>query len=107
MPQLEFPIDPETGRAPRSNGSGSSGGTNSRQSRTEINLKLSIGELIAHLNQQLSAQGWTADANWQGTTTAGSSWYMQLEEEPGVQGTLDITATSDSRYTVMFRVAVL
>jgi hypothetical protein len=107
MPQLEFPIDPETGNPPRRGGSGSSGGFNSRQSRTEIRHSASIDELAQHLSQQLVAQGWIADANWTGTTTAGSAWSKQADPQTLVQGTLDITRTGEKAYTIMFRVVAL
>jgi hypothetical protein len=107
MPQLVFPPDPETGEPPRSGGSGMSSSTGSQQNRTEIKHSASIDVLASNLAQQLVDQGWRADASWQGATTAGSAWSRQFEAGAEVQGTLDITKTRDSEYTVMFRAVAI
>jgi hypothetical protein len=103
MPTLDFPPDPVTGAPARRGGSGSSGS----QSRVEIYHNASLGELNTALTQQLVEQGWANDASWMGTTTAGSSWSKQSDDGTRVQGTLDLTDTGETTYTVMFRLVAL
>ena len=103
-PSLELPIDPVTGEPARMGGSGSSG----TQSRIEIRrYSGSLSALTQFMTQQLVEQGWTNDASWMGTTTAGSAWWQQPEPGTRVQGTLDVTKTADSNYTIMFRLVAL
>ena len=102
-PSLELPTDPETGQPARRGGSGSSG----TQSRVEIRYNGSLADLTDHMTAQLVEQGWINDASWMGTTTAGSSWWKQANPQTRVQGTLDVTATADTSYTIMFRLVEL
>lgn len=104
MPSLEFPPDPETGEPVRSQG-GSSGGSQAVQySATQIAHGASLNSLVDHLSQQLTEQGWEADASWNGATTAGSSWSRLDESGTPVQGMLQLTALNHSRYDVLFRI---
>lgn len=102
-PSLELPIDPVTGQPPRRGGSGSSGS----QSRVEMRFNGSIGDVTTAMTEQLVEQGWINDASWTGTSTAGSSWWKQADPDTRVQGTLDVTATAEDAYTVMFRLVAL
>lgn len=107
MPEFEFPPDPVTGVPYTPRGSSGGGGGQAQERATEIELNDSIGNLTRFLSDQLPAQGWQADSNWTGRLTAGSSWTRQPSAEATFQGTLEITALSDSRYEVLFRVARL
>jgi hypothetical protein len=103
MPTLDIPPDPATGRPARRGGAGGSGTTQ----RVEVFHGASLAELTAALTQQLVEQGWANDASWTGTTTAGSSWSRRVDDDTRVQGTLDLTDTGETSYTIMFRLVAL
>jgi hypothetical protein len=87
----------------RSGGSGRTG----TQSRMEIRYSGSLAELTQFMAQQLVDQGWSNDARWSGSTTAGSSWVKNFEDGMRAAGTLDVTATDQLNYEMLFRLVLL
>jgi hypothetical protein len=107
MPAFDYPIDLQTGRVPRSSYTGVGFSSDWRQTRAIIKHSASLAELTAYLSQQLTEQGWSADTAWQGATTAGSSWHRRRDGGTAIQGTLDVTATDVSEYSIDFRAVLL
>lgn len=106
MPRLDMPVDPVTGAAARMSGSSASTGGNSASAQTEFTLKDSAGNIARHFAKQMAEQGWTSDANWSGTSTAGSSWSKR-DGGALIQGTLSVTALDDQQFMAMMRVIKL
>lgn len=107
LPKLELPGDPATGEAVPQRAGGSSGGfTTSRRYDYTFTLKDSAAANIArHFAQQMAAQGWSMDASWSGTATAGSTWTRRTDAAV-LKGTLMVSDMENGRFAAAFNVAV-
>lgn len=103
MPKLELPSDPSTGEPARMRGSGGGGGSNSRNVRVEFRVAESVRNVASSFARQMADQGWTADATWSGSTTAGSSWTKESAMGT-LLGSLRVTAVADGEFTVVLNV---
>lgn len=108
VPRLELPTDPSTGAIARQrsggNGSYSSG---TLVSQVRFSVKDSIGNVAGHFAKQMTAQGWSSDATWNGKTTAGSAWLKRPDARNVFQGTLSLAALDDGQYMATLRVMKL
>jgi hypothetical protein len=104
-PKLELPTDPATGAPARQqNGSGGGFGAGVLTSQVQFSVKDSIGNVARHFAQQMTAQGWSSDATWNGTATAGSAWLKRPDANSVFQGTLSVAALADGQYMASLRV---
>lgn len=105
LPTLELPPDPANGRPVALRGSGGGlGGVNRRQASASFSLKDSADGVARHFASQMAGQGWSADASWGGTGTAGSTWIRRMDADTLLQATLAVSAFGDDRFTVVFSV---
>jgi len=103
LPTLETPLDPATGRPAALRGGGSTGGGGGRQrANASFRLKSSVDAVARHFASQMAGQGWSADASWSGTGTAGSTWSRRVDAGTAMQATLAVSNFGDDRFTVMF-----
>lgn len=97
MPTLDLPAD-----AKNHVGSGHSSSGRDQESRTEFRSNSSPGQLQSFFAKQLQEQGWTADAQWQGSVSVGSAWTNTTEQDDLLSGLLRIDVGTDNRYKVRF-----
>lgn len=106
MPTLALPADPTTGAPAQMRGGGGGGSGSARNARAEFRVNESVRNVADFFARQMADQGWTADAAWSGTTTAGSSW-SRAAESGTVHGTLQVTAVDDGQFTAILTVVTL
>lgn len=104
LPTLTLPHDPLTGAPPQVRNSSGSGAMAEHTARVEFVLNDSVGHVASFLSQQLAEQGWTPDASWSGTTTAGSSWVLQTRSDTTLRSTLQVVAVDDALFKAFFHV---
>jgi hypothetical protein len=104
MPTLDLPRDPVTGQQLAMRGGGSSNGNLKRSTSASFTLNGSVGDMARHFAGQMAQQGWSNEANWNGTASAGSTWTRQAEDETVLHSTLMVSAFDDGNFTVTFNV---
>lgn len=107
MPSLRFPLDPATGSEAAARPAGSTNNLDSRSTTAEVSIAMPHGELAGFLGAQLAAAGWTADASWNGSMTAGSSWTRTPEPGRELIATVEVAARTEATREVTFRIADL
>jgi hypothetical protein len=107
MPSLRFPTDPATGNEVVARQMGSGGGSGSRYNTAQVNIAMPHGDLARFLGEQLGAAGWTADASWSGSLTAGSTWTRAADPEREIMATIEVAARTPTAYDVTFRITDL
>ncbi|HTP38102.1 MAG TPA: hypothetical protein VMI92_00865 [Steroidobacteraceae bacterium] len=105
-PHLDLPVDPATGVAVRQQGGGTSSGGGQINARTQFTLQDSPGNVARHFAKQMAGQGWTSDANWSGTLTAGSSWSRR-DAGTVLQSTLSVTAVDEHQFVALLHISTL
>lgn len=106
QPHLQMPVDPATGSKIRVQNGGTGSSPGGISDRIAFSMKDSAGNIARQFAQQMSAQGWSNDANWSGTATAGSSWSKHVEA--GVlQGTLSVTNVDRRQFIAELRITRL
>lgn len=100
LPRLAVPAG---ARVQSGNAGGGISGTASAS--IEFTLSESAGNVARHFAVQLAEQGWTNDANWSGSSTAGSSWSRRADAGALVHGLLSVTALDDRRFVAALRVS--
>lgn len=106
LPRLEMPIDPATGQAARMHGSSQGSRSGMVDARAELTIRDSAGNAARHFAKQLTEQGWSSDAAWSGTTTAGSSWSRREGGEL-IHGMLSVITVSDGNLRAELRITRL
>lgn len=103
MPKLDFPptARPASG-APGIGGYSGSGQTVSTSSR--ISSPDTAASLAEHLAPQMTAQGWSVDASWSGSVSAGSTWTRRGADDTPYWGTLEVFSIGDDTYDVAFMI---
>ncbi len=101
LPRLEFASLDSGARTRRGSGGGS--GAAQMTNSTRVTRAADLGTLTSHLEDQLIAQGWQADANWVGNAMAGSTWSRQ-SDDARYYGELDVIVLAESDYEVMFTI---
>lgn len=100
MPAFRFPAG--TSRA--FGGSGGGGSDRFYTTSSRIISKESPASLVAQLASQIRDQGWTSDAGWSGTHSAGSTWRKSIDGQL-TWGMLEIAPASEDTYDVTFTLA--
>ncbi len=103
MPQLQLPVDPDTGRSARMTGSGASTGNDQVTARVRFAVRDSAANVASHFARQMAAQGWQPDTSWSGSATAGSSWTKPRESSSAVHAVLQVIATGESQFSTMLK----
>lgn len=107
LPALDLPLDPVTGAAARLQSSGGGGNAAEHSARAEFRLDESVRDVAEHFARQIAEQGWTRDASWSGTTTAGSSWSKPRNGDTALHAELHVTAVAESQFSVVLRTLAL
>ncbi len=107
MPSLRFPVDPATGNEVAARPAGSSNNLDSRSTTAEVSVAMPHGELAEFLGAQLAAEGWTADASWNGSMTAGSTWTRTPDPGRELMATVEVAARTEATREVTFRITDL
>ena len=107
LPQLELPADPASGAVAPFGSGGSSSSTSLFSARVEFTIRDSAANVARHFAKQMAEQGWSSDANWSGTSTAGSSWSRRGEGGARILGTLSVTAFDERQFMAELRVTRL
>jgi len=105
LPHLEMPVNPANGLEAgmmMSGGSGSSG--TAYNAHAEFMASDSAGNIARQFARQMDDQGWDSDADWSGSSTAGSSWSKRVDAGAPVQATLTVTAVDKQQFVAMLRV---
>lgn len=106
LPTLDLPRDPATSRPVAVQGMGGGGGDDARRRmNVSFTLQDSPDNVARHFARQMAAQGWSAEANWSGTGTAGSSWQREADADTVLRATLAVSAFDGGRFAVVFHVA--
>lgn len=103
MPELELPVDPDTGRPARMSGSGGSSGNDQVTARVRFAVRDSAANVASHFARQMTAQGWQPDTAWSGSATAGSSWTRPRESSSPVHAVLQVMATGEGQFSAMLK----
>lgn len=106
MPRLAAPVDPDTGTVARMQGGGGGFSGLTQHARAEFNLRDSAASVARHFARQMTEQGWSSDASWSGTSTAGSTWSKRAGGGL-ILGALSVTAVDERRITATLRVSRL
>ena len=101
MPTLEIPeeadiVFPAFG--------GFSGSNNDAESKTTIPIDWAISEVYSHFAEQLEAQGWNLDSDWEGSIFYGGNWTKSPEENVNIIGILSILNLAEDSYQMSFRI---
>jgi hypothetical protein len=106
QPDFDFrAIDPAASERGFSSG-GSGSGSSSRRTRG-LRIDSSLTGLADGLGQQLIAQGWSPDARWTGSRTAGSTWSRRTDDDRNLSGALDVIERGESVFNVVFTTITL
>lgn len=98
IPSLQVPEGAEV----RHNGSG--GSNDEYRTSVVISTTLSRDGLLRHFDDQVRAQGWTADSGWSGGMTAGTVWTRNDANDRPLVGTMRIAEASDGVFNARFSV---
>lgn len=104
LPRLEVPADAATGTAARIGSIGSSFGQSAVSSTAEIVSTDSATAIARIFARQLVEQGWSNDATWNGSSTAGSTWIRRSGDGTRIQATLSVMNVDGQRNIAVFRV---
>jgi hypothetical protein len=97
MPRLTFPEGVRV-----ANGGGAGGSNGYQRSGTRVfSTEETALSLALELSRQLTTQGWTRDAAWNGAWGAGSNWRRHSEHGP-LLGMLEVIEGADSAFEVVF-----
>ncbi len=96
LPRFDFPQG--TGMI---NGGGSGGSNDSVHTSSRISSKDSAADIVQHLADQLSQQGWNRDSGWSSRVSAGGTWRRTVDGRAG-WGNLEITGVAADLYEVSF-----
>lgn len=103
LPRLEMPADPATGEVTSMRSGGTSGGSGAFTAHAEFTTGESVGNIARHFARQMAGQGWTSDADWSGSSTAGSSWSRRVDSGAPLQVTLSVTAVDEQQFMAALR----
>jgi hypothetical protein len=104
LPKLEMPQDPATGApVPVQSMAGGAGSNTQRRMNVTFVLRDSADNVARHFARQMAQQGWTADVDWSGRDTAGSSWTRHADGDV-LQATVVVSAFADGQFTTVFHV---
>ncbi len=107
IPRFEMPVNPATGvRVPVAETTGGARGTTFNAQAVFV-AKDSIGNIARLFAAQMKEQGWSSDASWNGTATAGSTWSRRVDAGSPVQATLSVTKFGEQQFKTMLRVTRL
>ncbi len=97
MPRFTFPEGVRV-----ANGGGGGGSNNHQRTGTRVfSTEETASSLALELSRQLSTQGWTRDAAWNGAWGAGSNW-RRTSDNGALLGTLEVIEGADSAFEVVF-----
>jgi hypothetical protein len=103
MPQFNFPATARMSGAPPF---GDNTGSNMVSDSTRIESPDSAARLLEMLGKQLTSQGWSGDANWNGSRSAGSTWTRKGADGKPYWGTLEILSLGKNLYEIGYTVAM-
>lgn len=106
LPQLQLPVDPSTGMESRMSSSGASTGGGKVSARVVFASGGSAAAAAQHFAKQMADQGWLADADWNGSTSAGSTWSRR-EGDALYQTMLTVTSAVEGQLHATLRVVQL
>jgi len=103
MPQFALPATARMSGRAEAGPQGGNGRSYSAFMRIESTD--SAASLARHLAQQLTEQGWRADAEWNGALSAGSTWTGKGTDGKSYWGTLELLGVGGNVYDLGFRIS--
>lgn len=82
---------------------GFSGSSDDFETQGRVSGELDLAELNDHFVEQLQAQGWQPDSEWNGDVTAGSNWTYSPEDNLDYIGILTMARRSEAVTELKFR----
>ena len=99
LPRLDLPPD-----VLRTSTSGSGGGDDRATTRVRFKSKMDSLALMSFFSNQLEAQGWMYDLQWENPALVGSIWSARREETLRLSGALQVVPEKNSEFTVAFSI---
>jgi hypothetical protein len=98
LPDLEVPDGAELRQ------SGSSGGGDEYSTSAVVLTRLDREDLLEHFNEQINTQGWVAESDWAGGTTAGTVWTRRGSNGQLLVGTMRVAEAAEGVFNARFTV---
>ena len=98
LPKLEVP------KGAKIRNSGGGGSNHEYGTSVVVSTTLSRDDLLRHFDEQIRAQGWTADSGWSGGMTAGTVWTRSDAENRPLVGTMRIAEAAEGVFNARFSV---
>lgn len=101
LPRLELPPDVR-----QTNNSGGGGSDDRATTRVRFTSEMDSLALLSFFGNQLHAQGWVYDGQWENPALVGSIWSTKKEGTLRLSGTLQVVPEKNSQFTVAFSIWV-
>lgn len=103
LPRMELPATEVRRSGPFLGAGGMSGSSNSIEVKANINVDMSVEAMFEHFVGQIQEQGWTADTQNIGASSAIGIWTSSPVPGTDLIGTLTILKTGDESFELKFQ----